>query len=204
MANLHINEEAITAIRNILGDTDESCPVYAQELIVQILSEQRETIYYRDPKTVSSGFVNYRGWYGRQHVPSNEHDYSLLQAEPGGYVFTAQRFVRHWDSNIPPVIWLSGSKKVITTDYTVDYANGRITMVAQTDDWDVVNASFSYFKIYHAAKQMILLSGLSQPISMEFGDNKYTMLSPESAVKVLDNVIRDMTPQNIKAVSRVY
>lgn len=201
-----IDAEVIQSLRELLRDTDASNPQYSDALLVDTLRDHRRTVLYRDPGYASSGVNPYLWYRGKVHVPPTDPDYSLLQAEPDRLTFQAHRFCRHWDSLQPVRVWQNGVAKTLTTDYTVSFAEGRITFTYTVNDWETVNASFCYYRLYHAARQCVL-GRLSQPTrlhSWKEGDVAEMYDGLRDLLSALDAMIGEMIPANVRWEKRWY
>lgn len=200
------DESAVNALQMILGDTDVNNPIYDIRLLVNALQDNRATVRYRNPYIKATGvYVNF-GYPNTIRVPESETSYSLLQNEPGGYNAQAQSFVRHWDSSVAPEVYVSGILKTITTDYTVDYPKGRLTFTATIGDWQPVNASFCYYRVYHAARTVLLQQKSNARSPIEWSEagvsEKYGYAI--DAIRALDQLIASMSPQNNRIAKRIY
>jgi hypothetical protein len=69
----------------------------------------------------------------------SETDEQLMWSD--GYTWRAQH--QWWDSTVAPIVKKNDTTLTVTTDYTVDYDEGTITLVAQATDSDVITASYT-------------------------------------------------------------
>ncbi len=204
-AALTICPYAMGDLRAILADEDASDYAYTAGRLEQALRDNRSTVLFRNPGFASSG-VNPFLWYrGKVHVPPTNPDDSLLQAEAGLRAFQAARHLRHWDSRGTVYVWQNGVLKTATTDYSVNHREARVTFTYDVQDWETVNASFSQYRIYHAARDVLMLElGRKRLVGLKLTDNNYTFADPAEAIRALDTVIANMTPALIKPGKKLY
>lgn len=199
-----VDNTSLNALMLILGDA--SFTTYDSSYCMQVMLEFRQSVIFRNPAYSSSGINPWLFYRGQVHVAPTNPDYTLLEAEPDGFSFSAHRFTRHWDPSQPPQVWLNGVLKTITTDYTVDYVNGRVTFLTAISDWQTVNASFVTYKIYHAAQQILLsaLAGSQGVMSVEQGDIKYDYGDLRAKLKVVQSIIGNNVPSNLRINRKMY
>lgn len=198
------DERALKALMNILGDTSFS--IYDASYCRQVLLENRQSYIFRNPAFSSSGINPWLFYRGQVHVAPTNPDYTLLEAETDGFNYIAHKFVRHWDAGSPPQIWRNGVLKTITTDYTVDYQNGRVTFLTTVSDWETVNASFIAYRIYHAAQSVLVaaLSGSNGAVMVKQDNIEYDYGDIKSRLEAIQTMVANNCPANIRIDRKMY
>lgn len=204
-----IDPEPLQSLREILHDTDASAPVYSEMRLIDALRDHRETVLFRNPLPGITGIQSLPVYiYGRNVVPLNETNTwdSHLTPEPDLRSFQAKRTQRHWDSQQSVRIYRDGLLQTLTTDYTVNYAEGRVAFTFDVQDWEAVCASYCFYRIYHAARQ-IMLAHIANPNGLvmwsEAGvTENYGSLHDRLAA--IDALIGSMAPQTLRVNKKVY
>jgi hypothetical protein len=204
-----IDSDVYQSLRELLGDTDPAAPLFTEARLTDALRDGRRTVLYRDPAYCGSGvFAFFGATLPRRTVPIPETDLaaSTLRAEPGLRSFQAQAPYRHWDSSLLATIWRSGEMQTLTTDYTLNYAEGRVTFVSDIPDYEPVNASFCYYPIYRIAKSLLLakLAAEKQIDGERHDTDSYTYEQVETRIRAIDEVLADVSPRNVAVVRRLY
>lgn len=203
-----IDADALDALRLLLIDTDRNSPTFPTDRLTLALRDNRRTVLFRDPGYAASGVNPYLWYRGKTHVPESDPDTSQLISEQDKRNFQAPNYFRHWDSNGTVQVWVNGVLKTISTDYTVDYAQGRVTFTADVNDWQAVNVTASYFRIYHAARSVLLWRASQQGnnlVSWTDGDGVSEHYgSIKEAIAAMDAAIGEMTNRNVRFARRMY
>ena len=207
--SLIIDADALNALRAILVDNDPANYAYTDARLVQALRDNRETVMYRNPMFQTPSVYPFPIlMYGRGRTPLNKSNTveSHLHPEPGLRAYQAARYCRHWDSQQPASVYQNGVLKVLTTDYTVDYPEGRVTFVADVQDYEPVTASYCYYKVYHAAKDCLLwrLAKGNALISWTDADASEHYGTVKEALQALSYAIGSMSPSTVARRDRVY
>ena len=199
-----IDINAKTMLREILQDTQAPYE-YSDFMLINALNDNRQTILYRNPYVQATGqFIN-RGYSAPIGVPDSETQNSILQAEPGQRIFQIAKPFRHWDSTAPVSIYVSGVVQDAST-YSVDYASGRVTFNVDVGDYQPVNACFSYYKIYHAARMLLLMrfGANGSPAKIQNGPDSIKFQTTKDLIAALDALIAEMAPKNIRINRKLY
>lgn len=198
-----IDINAKTTLREILTDTQTPYD-FTDFALINALQDNRQTILYRNPYIQATGqFIN-RAYSAPIGVPDSDIQNSILQAEPGKRIFQAQKFVRHWDSLAAVAIYVSGVIQDAST-YTVDYPTGRVTFNVDIGDFQPVNACFSYYKIYHAARMVLLTTGVNgSPTKLQNGPDSIKFNTIADNLKALNAIIAEMSPRTIRINRKIY
>lgn len=209
-----VDPQIIQALREILVDTDSTSQLYSEQRLIEALRVNRVTVRVRDPYLFTAGVYARHRYFAPVPVPWSDIPESLLQPEPGGASFQAAPFRRYWDpqqgSNIE--VWLLGVKQVYNTDYTVDWLNGRVTfqnspsITLPVDDWKPVQAGYSYYRIWHAARQVVAGQvATGREVQVRFGSREsVTLASPSEVLKLLDALIAEMSPTTVTWHRKTY
>lgn len=191
------------ALRELLGDPDGD--VYSDDRLTEALRLNRETILYRDPTTSSIGLAATAWRTAAVRVPHSDTDYSLLIAEPDGLSYQCLPAVRYWDNTVSAAIWVDGELQ--TTGYTVNYLSGRVTFSTALEDYQAVNASFSYYKLLHAARQCILTRKITDSdtgVSLKQGPVTIQYGTVADAIRAIDAMLREQQPKTLPIARRIY
>lgn len=212
-AHLTIDPEPLQSLREILGDTDPGVVQFTEQRLIDALRDNRAVVLFRDPGYASSGVNPYLWYRGKVHVPGTNPDYSLMQAEPDQATFQAQRFVRHWDSQSAVRVWRNGVEKTNSGDFSINYPEGRITFnntatnTTPVRDWETINCSFAYYRIYHAARMVIateLATAAEYGSTIKLGEDTFNLGGLRDQLYMIDRVIAEMTPPNVRSSRKVY
>lgn len=197
--------EAIATVRELLMDTEELDRAYTDRQIITALRANRASVNYRALKNFPVNF-NFTFNYMRSGVPESDDYNSVLIAEPGGNSFQAKMQFRNWDSYSPADIWVNNYLKVETTDYTINYPEGRVTFADELSSFQIVNASYCYYKVFHAARQCLLsrLTRRGELIQWRDADAEEQYGTVEDAIKAMNIIISSFNPGQIRNSKPIF
>lgn len=200
---LTISTTILTVLRGILNDANEATWTDAQ--LEDALRAERRSVSYRDPYVSSAGVLVRAGLSAPLRVPDSDAAASLLLREPGGESYQAAPGFRFWDDGAAPEVWVGGQVQD-GGDYDVDYVNGRLTFDTAPQDWQAVNASFVYYRVWHAARSALLSGKTSGQVAVKVkqGDVEQQFSGVAEAVRAIDAVIASMSPASVPVRRRVY
>jgi len=208
MANpVLIDPACVGALREVLDDSNQT--VFSSIRIATAMRDNRRTVMFRDPAYASSGINPYYSYRGRIPTPANDTETSVLQAEGDLRSYQAKPYFRHWDSNGPVVVWRNGVQKTLTTDYAVDYAEGRVIFTSDVQDWETITVTASYYPIYFIARLLLLqqiasAQGDGGKLSDQAGDDSWTYAAIKDRIQVLDQLTAAMAPRTIRREVKLY
>ena len=215
LAPLAIDADAIASLRDILVDPDAT--LYPDFTILRALRDNRALMLYRDPVYSSGSIYPFQTILrARQRIPVTPTDpwNSQLLPEPDGKTWQAQPHVRHWDSQTPVYVWMNGVLQTaalyaLSADpFAVDFPSGRVQFtysgLLPTYDYQTVNATFAYYKVYDAARQILLgTMGSNAQVSIKLSD-VVVGISIKDAIDALDQLIATMQPAAVPVERRLY
>lgn len=212
-----IDVASLSAVREILGDTDPNSPVFTDFRLGNAMRDNRRTVLFRDPAYTATGVVPYvlfSGYRGRVPLNLTNVEESLLQPEPDRASYQALPYFRHWDNQSAIIVWRNGVTQhpddlvFPAQSYSVSYVEGRITFTdSVTNDWESINASCSYYPIYRIARQVLsahyaqMLQGAT---SVKLSNDAWSYPSVKERLAMINAVLADFVPKTIRRNKRMY
>lgn len=150
---------ALQSLREVLCDVTAATKRYTDARLIEALRANRQTVMFHNPLlSVLNPFVYSNSLFLLGRLPVSENDMmdSVLKPEPGLRSFQAKSYCRNWDSLTSIALYRYGILGTLGTDYTVNFPEGRVTFTTDVNDYEPVEASFCYYRIYHAARQCLL------------------------------------------------
>jgi len=189
---------------------DTSAPyIVSDDKLRTVMRDSRRTVMFRDPAYASSGINPYYTYRGRIPVPANDTETSVLQAQGDLRTYQAKPYYRHWDANGTVLVWWNGVQKTITTDYDVNYLEGRVVFTSDVQDWEMITVTASYYPVYFISRQILLqqmasAQGGGAKLSDQAGDDKWTYAGIKDRIFALDQMVASMAPRTIRREMKLY